>query len=63
MACSWVGPRGAVAGAVGGALVTSVVSLGTQAAAASGLRAMPLNFTMQCPNEVANIDLDFVSNI
>ncbi|CAB3231285.1 unnamed protein product [Arctia plantaginis] len=59
MACSWVGPRGAVAGAVGGALVTSVVSLGTQAAAASGLRTMPLNFTMQCPNEVANIDLDF----
>ncbi|XP_072936597.1 sodium-coupled monocarboxylate transporter 1-like [Epargyreus clarus] len=48
MVCWWVGPRGAIAGAIAGALTAGTVSLGTQAAAAKGLRAPPLNITMEC---------------
>ena len=48
MACWWVGPRGALAGAVAGALLAGTVSMGTQAAAAQGLRAPPLNMTFEC---------------
>ncbi|XP_045542424.1 sodium-coupled monocarboxylate transporter 1 [Papilio machaon] len=50
MACWWVGPRGAIAGAVAGAVVAATVSLGTQAAAAHGLREPPMDYAMQCPN-------------
>ncbi|XP_068621010.1 sodium-coupled monocarboxylate transporter 1-like [Battus philenor] len=50
MVCWWVGPRGAIAGAVSGAVVAATVSLGTQAAAARGLRAPPLDYAIQCPN-------------
>ncbi|XP_013134010.1 PREDICTED: sodium-coupled monocarboxylate transporter 1-like [Papilio polytes] len=50
MACWWVGPRGALAGAVAGALVAATVSFGTQAAAARGLRQPPMNYTMHCTN-------------
>ncbi|KAL0894564.1 hypothetical protein ABMA27_013136 [Loxostege sticticalis] len=48
MICWWVGPRGAIAGGIAGALVAGTVSLGTQAAAAKGLRAPPLNLTEEC---------------
>ncbi|XP_048486145.1 sodium-coupled monocarboxylate transporter 1 [Plutella xylostella] len=48
MVCWWVGPRGALAGGVAGALMAGTVSLGTQAAAASGLRAPPIPLTEQC---------------
>lgn len=48
MACWWVGPRGAAAGAAAGALVAGTVSLGTQAAAARGLRAPPLDIPSSC---------------
>ncbi|CAH2066289.1 unnamed protein product, partial [Iphiclides podalirius] len=50
MVCWWVGPRGAVAGAVAGAVVAGTVTFGTQAAAARGLRAPPLDYAMQCTN-------------
>ncbi|CAH0726496.1 unnamed protein product, partial [Brenthis ino] len=48
MACWWVGPRGAAAGAAAGALLAGTVSLGTQAAAARGLRAPPLGLSAAC---------------
>ncbi|OWR51869.1 sodium/solute symporter [Danaus plexippus plexippus] len=48
MSCWWVGPRGAAAGGAAGALLAGAVSLGSQAAAASGLRALPRNFTEAC---------------
>ncbi|KAG6443998.1 sodium-coupled monocarboxylate transporter 1 [Manduca sexta] len=48
MACWWVGPKGAIAGGIAGALVAGTTSMGTQAAAAKGLRAPPLNITMEC---------------
>ncbi|KAI8427583.1 hypothetical protein MSG28_002081 [Choristoneura fumiferana] len=48
MAFPWVGPRGAIAGAIAGALVAGTTSLGIQAASAKGLRAPPLNFTLEC---------------
>ncbi|XP_075992037.1 sodium-coupled monocarboxylate transporter 1-like [Anticarsia gemmatalis] len=56
MTCWWVGPRGALAGASAGALVAGTVSLGTQIAAASGLRAPPLNYSMQCATNVTFMD-------
>ncbi|XP_053625814.1 sodium-coupled monocarboxylate transporter 1-like [Plodia interpunctella] len=37
MMCWWVGPRGAIAGGIAGALVAGTTSLGSQAAAAAGL--------------------------
>ncbi|XP_052757824.1 sodium-coupled monocarboxylate transporter 1-like [Galleria mellonella] len=58
MACWWVGPRGAIFGAIAGALVAGTTSLGTQAAAASGLRAPPLNLTAEC---AANSTFSFQS--
>ncbi|XP_045458708.1 sodium-coupled monocarboxylate transporter 1-like [Melitaea cinxia] len=48
MACWWVGPRGALAGGAAGALLAGAVSLGTQAAAAAGLRAPPLPAPAHC---------------
>lgn len=48
MVCWWVGPRGAAAGAAAGALLAGTVSLGTQAAAARGLRAPPLDVPASC---------------
>ncbi|XP_047987058.1 sodium-coupled monocarboxylate transporter 1-like isoform X2 [Leguminivora glycinivorella] len=48
MAFPWVGPRGAIAGAVAGAIVAGTTSMGIQAASAQGLRSPPLNFTMEC---------------
>ncbi|XP_039765023.1 sodium-coupled monocarboxylate transporter 1-like [Pararge aegeria] len=48
MSCWWVGPYGAIAGAIAGALLAGTVSMGTQTAAAHGLRAPPLNMTMEC---------------
>lgn len=48
MVCWWVGPRGAIVGAVAGALLAGTVSLGTQTAAANGLRAPPMNFSSEC---------------
>lgn len=48
MAFPWVGPRGAIAGAIAGAIVAGTTSMGIQAASAQGLRAPPLNFTMEC---------------
>ncbi|KAI5635413.1 sodium:solute symporter family domain-containing protein [Phthorimaea operculella] len=48
MCCWWVGPRGAIAGGVAGALVAGTVSLGSQAAAASGLRAPAMPFNDAC---------------
>lgn len=48
MACWWVGPRGALAGGAAGALLAGAVSLGTQAAAAAGLRAPPLPAPALC---------------
>ncbi|CAG5056598.1 unnamed protein product [Parnassius apollo] len=50
MACWWVGPRGAAAGAVAGALMAGATALGTQAAAGRGLRAPPRPYTLQCIN-------------
>lgn len=48
MVCWWVGPRGAIAGGIAGALMAGTVSLGTQAAAAQGLRAPPLGMNEAC---------------
>ncbi|KAL4715187.1 hypothetical protein ACJJTC_012234 [Scirpophaga incertulas] len=48
MVCWWVGPRGALAGGVAGALMAGAVALGTQAAAARGLRAPPLPLPAAC---------------
>ncbi|GBP36803.1 Sodium-coupled monocarboxylate transporter 1 [Eumeta japonica] len=48
MVCWWVGPRGAVAGAVAGALAAGTLSMGTQAVAARGYRAPPLEFPAEC---------------
>ncbi|XP_013200676.1 sodium-dependent multivitamin transporter isoform X2 [Amyelois transitella] len=45
MVCWWVGPRGAVAGGVAGALAAGTASLGSQAAAAAGLSHPPLPVT------------------
>ncbi|KAJ8726186.1 hypothetical protein PYW07_000884 [Mythimna separata] len=56
MVCWWVGPRGALTGAVAGALLAGTVSLGTQAAAANGLRAPPLNITMDCARNASYVD-------
>lgn len=57
MVCWWVGPRGAIAGAAAGALMAGTVSLGTQAAAAKGLRAPPLNFTRECALNASYVSL------
>lgn len=59
----WVGPRGAIAGGVAGALIAGGLSLGTQAAAAKGLRSPPLNFTMECAANSTYVNLDFVSDL
>ncbi|XP_045514674.1 sodium-coupled monocarboxylate transporter 1-like isoform X1 [Pieris brassicae] len=48
MGCWWVGPRGAIAGGIAGAVVAGTISMGTQVAAATGLRSPPLNFTSEC---------------
>ncbi|XP_026323432.1 sodium-coupled monocarboxylate transporter 2-like isoform X2 [Hyposmocoma kahamanoa] len=52
MVCWWVGPKGAISGAFAGALVAGTISLGTQAAAAEGLRVPPLNFSATCPHNL-----------
>ncbi|KAH9644535.1 hypothetical protein HF086_002336 [Spodoptera exigua] len=56
MVCWWVGPRGALSGALAGALLAGTVSLGTQAAAANGLRAPPLNITSDCARNASYVD-------
>lgn len=48
MVCWWVGPRGAISGAIAGAVLAGTISMGSQAAAAKGLRAPPLNLTFEC---------------
>ncbi|XP_049887531.1 sodium-dependent multivitamin transporter-like isoform X2 [Pectinophora gossypiella] len=60
MVCWWVGPRGAIAGALAGALVAGTVSLGTQAAAAKGLRAPAMPFNTTC---AANATFKYSTNI
>lgn len=64
MVCWWVGPKGAVSGAFAGALVAGTISMGTQAAAAQGLRVPPLNFSKECPSNLTlrTFLTDFVSN-
>lgn len=61
MVCWWVGPKGAIAGGIAGALVAGTTSLGTQAAAAKGLRSPPLNITAECARNATVVsvsDLD-----
>ncbi|XP_041971300.1 sodium-coupled monocarboxylate transporter 1-like [Aricia agestis] len=48
MCCWWVGPRGALIGGAAGALVAGATSLGSQAAAAAGLRAPALAVSAVC---------------
>ncbi|KAF9417001.1 hypothetical protein HW555_005829 [Spodoptera exigua] len=47
---------GGVLGALAGALLAGTVSLGTQAAAANGLRAPPLNITSDCARNASYVD-------
>ncbi|XP_026737841.1 sodium-coupled monocarboxylate transporter 1-like isoform X1 [Trichoplusia ni] len=58
MVCWWVGPAGALSGAAAGAILAGTVSLGTQAAAARGLRAPPLNLTMECARNASFVGLE-----
>ncbi|KAM3962764.1 sodium-coupled monocarboxylate transporter 1 [Aphomia sociella] len=60
MAFWWVGPRGAISGAIAGALVAGTTSLGTQAAAARGLKAPPLSMNLEC---AANSTFSFQSAV
>lgn len=52
MVCWWVGPKGAISGAIAGALVAGTISLGSQAAAAKGLRWPPVDFSTACPHNL-----------
>lgn len=63
MACHWVGPKGAIAGAIAGALTAGTVSLGIQAAAARGLRAPPLNITNACAVNASYVYLDSLVSV
>ncbi|CAH0603324.1 unnamed protein product [Chrysodeixis includens] len=58
MVCWWVGPAGALSGAAAGAVLAGTVSLGTQAAAARGLRAPPLNLTEECARNASFVGLE-----
>lgn len=45
----WVGTRGAMAGAIGGAVISGGMSLGIQAATAAGLKAPFMPYEGVCP--------------
>lgn len=60
MACWWVGPRGAIAGGIAGALVAGSVSLGTQAAAAHGYRWPPRSMSLECAKNSTYVALEEV---
>lgn len=58
MVCCWVGPKGAIAGAIAGAALAGTVSMGIQTAAARGLRAPSLPISSECAANATYIELD-----
>ncbi|CAB3231287.1 unnamed protein product [Arctia plantaginis] len=58
--CSWVGPRGAITGALAGAVVSFYFAVGSHVAKSMGLHELPIGVSMQCPNITSfqNIDVN-----